>query len=152
MFYSAQWYPDLIDFVASTGGINVMTYDLSSDESHYECPLPGVCSLHEQTAFYMGTYANASIAANVGYETGTPAYPDPVENPTHQLPLTLDELALITGGPQKTSPGGFFWEIFKQPAKAGEATPTQVAQAICNVVLPGNARCKGTLPVLPPSA
>lgn len=34
------------------------------------------------------------------------------------------------------------------PTVAGEATPTQVAQAICNVVLPGNARCTGTIPPL----
>ena len=30
---AAQWYPDLVAFVASTGGVNVMTYDLSDDES-----------------------------------------------------------------------------------------------------------------------
>ena len=39
-------------------------------------------------------------------------------------------------------------EMFKMPTVAGEATPTQVAQAICNVVLPGNARCTGTIPPL----
>ena len=38
--------------------------------------------------------------------------------------------------------------MFKVPTVAGEATPTQVAQAICNVVLPGNARCTGTIPTL----
>ena len=107
-----------------------------------------MCTLHDQVAFYMESYSNSSIPANVGYETGTPAYPDPVEDPTHQLPLTLSELALITGSTQKLSNGGFFWEMFKVPTVAGEATPTQVAQAICNTVLPGNARCTGTIPPL----
>ncbi len=136
---AAKWYPDLIAFVASTGGVNVMTYDLSDDgafwgcalpaahasalslshtlspspnlplvvccfcwiswafnspilmtprialvlscnapclhaaaESHYECPTPAICTLHDQVAFYMGTYSQAGISANVGYETGTP--------------------------------------------------------------------------------
>ncbi len=78
----------------------------------------------------------------------TPADPDPVEDPTHQLPLTMAELGLITSTTQKQSAGGFFWEMFKVPTVAGEATPTQVAQAICNVVLPGNARCTGTIPTL----
>jgi hypothetical protein len=27
-----------------------------------------------------------------------------------------------------------------------EVTPTAVAQAVCNVVTPGAARCKGTIP------
>ncbi len=147
-----QYYPDLIAQFASTGGINVMTYDLSDDESHYECPTPAVCTLDQQVDFYMSTYAAASIPANVGYETGTPAYPDPVENPTHQLPLTTALLATITSSTQKSSPGGFFWEMFKQPVVAGEATPTQVAQAICNTVLPGSPRCKGAIPLFTPGA
>jgi hypothetical protein len=144
-----QYYPDLIQQVASTGGINVMTYDLSDDESHYECPVPTACTLDQQVAYYMDTYASAGIAANVGYETGTPAYPDPVENPTHQLPLTNALLATITQSTQKASPGGFFWEMFKQPVVAGQATPTEVAQAICNVVLPSNPRCTGIIPSWP---
>ena len=169
---AAALYPDLIAFVARTGGINVMvraagifaararvlrwvlarqpaarracvrvcaprvctparlctstlliphasppprpqnlakkTYDLSDDEQFYECPTPAVCSLHDQVAFYMETYSNASVPAHVGYETGTPAYPDPVEDATHQLPLTMTELGLITSNTQKNSPGGFF--------------------------------------------
>jgi hypothetical protein len=128
-----------------------MTYDLSDDESHYECPQPDICTLHDQVNFYMQQYAAAGIAANVGYETGTPAYPDPIENPTHQLPLTLTELSTIQSNTQKSYAGGFFWEIFKQPSTADEATPTQVAQAICNTVLPGNPRCAGTIPVWVPA-
>lgn len=149
---AAQWYPDLLAQVAATGGVNVMTYDLSGDESHYECPVPAACSLDAQVAFYMATYAAAGIAANVGYETGTPAYPDPVENPAHALPLTVALLANITSTTQRASPGGFFWELFKVPTAAGEATPTQVAQAVCAVVLPGNARCTGSIPAFPPAA
>lgn len=147
---ASTWYPDLIARVASTGGVNVMTYDLSDDESHYECPTPAICTLHDQVDFYMAQYATAGIAANVGYETGTPAYPSPTENPAHQLPLTLAELATITAQTQTKYAGGFFWEMLKQPVVPGEATPTQVAQAICNTVLPGNARCSGTIPVWTP--
>lgn len=144
---AASWYPDLLAFVASTGGVNVMTYDLSDDESHYECPTPQLCTLHDQVQFYMQTYATAGIPANVGYETGTPAYPDPIENPSHQLPLTLAELATISQATQPSYAGGFFWEVFKQPTVAGEATPTQVAQAICKVVMPASPRCAGSLPL-----
>ena len=95
----------------------------------------------------MQTYATAGRPASVGYETGTPAYPDPIENPTHQLPLTLTELATITQATQPSFAGGFFWEVFKQPEVAGEATPTQVAQAICKVVMPSSPRCAGSIPV-----
>lgn len=147
IYSSWAWYPDTFTYIASTGGINVMTYDLSDDTEYSECPEPGVCSLDQQVAFYMNTFASGSIPANVGYETGTPAYPDPVENPTHQLPLTLQELATITQQTQPSFTGGFFWEIFKQPVVAGEATPTQVAQAVCKVVMAGSPRCSGTLPV-----
>jgi hypothetical protein len=44
-------------YIASTGGINVMTYDLSDDEQYSECPEPGVCTLDQQVAFYMSTFA-----------------------------------------------------------------------------------------------
>ena len=37
---AAKWYPDLIAFVASTGGVNVMTYDLSDDGAVWGCALP----------------------------------------------------------------------------------------------------------------
>jgi hypothetical protein len=41
--------------------------------------------------------------------------------------------------------------MFKAPpgSRSDEASPTTVAQAICAVVLPGNARCAGVIP--PPS-
>ena len=102
-----------------------------------------------QVNFYMGTFASAGIPANVGYETGTPAYPDPVENPTHSLPLTKTELGTIVAATQAHYAGGFFWEMFKQPAPGnqGQATPTDVATAICKAVLPGSPRCSGSIPV-----
>lgn len=43
----------------------------------YECPEPNLCPLNQQVNFYMDTYLQANINAGVGYETGTPAYPDP---------------------------------------------------------------------------
>lgn len=67
-----------------------------------------------------------------------------------ELPLTVPLLATITQQTQAQFSGGFFWEVFKQPKPGmNEATPTQVAQAVCNVVLPGSPRCAGTLPVWP---
>ena len=50
MLNAAAWYPDVFQFVATTGGVNVMSYDLSDDESHYECPTPDVCTLHDQVS------------------------------------------------------------------------------------------------------
>jgi hypothetical protein len=146
----AQWYPS----VASRVQWNVMTYDLSDNEQYYECPEPGVCTLDQQVAFYMNTYAQLSgITSGVGYEVGTPAYPDPEHDPGHDLPLTPTELNLILQNTQKSFNHAFFWEIFKQPpAGSGELTPTQLAQALCSAVLGASTpRCKGTLP-LPPAA
>ena len=97
----------------------------------------------------MDTYASAGIPASVGYELGTPAYPDPTHDKTHQLPLTADALVLIATSVQHKVSGGFFWEVYK-PTADGEATATATAQAICNAVLPGNARCAGKFPRLAP--
>jgi hypothetical protein len=141
--------PDVINFMAkgsNAGGLNVMTYDLSSNEEFHECPEPGQCALDVQVKFYMGTYKTAGIPANVGYEIGTPAYPDPKHDPSHQLPLTADKLSSIISQTQGDHDGGFFWEIFK-PAD-GKASPTDVAQAICNKLLSGDARCSGTFPTV----
>eukprot|EP01106_Pelomyxa_sp_JSP_P000158 TRINITY_DN1021_c0_g1_i4.p2 TRINITY_DN1021_c0_g1~~TRINITY_DN1021_c0_g1_i4.p2 ORF type:complete len:421 (+),score=166.31 TRINITY_DN1021_c0_g1_i4:102-1364(+) len=129
---------------ANAGGINVMTYDLSDNEQYYECPETNVCTLDQQVAYYMATYTTAKIAASVGYEIGTPAYPDPTHDPTHQLPLTTSELQIITTNTQPSYPGGFFWELYKSPS--GYATVDQTAQAICNKLFPGNSRCTGSIP------
>merc|ERR1719189_46683 len=109
-----QQMPEITDFMskgANAGGINVMTYDLSSNEQFHECPEPGKCALDVQVEFYMGTYKQESIEANVGFEIGTPAYPDPKHDPSHQLPLSTDLQNKILGSVGGT--GGFFWEIFK---------------------------------------
>lgn len=139
--------PDIISFMstgANAGGINVMTYDLSSNEQFHECPEPGKCALDVQVDFYMSTYATAGIPANVGYEVGTPAYPDPKHDPTHQLPLSSAMLTKIISTTQSKVKGGFFWEIYK-PGD-GQASPTAVAQAICKKLLPGTTRCSGAFP------
>jgi len=97
MLNATAWYPDLISFVASSGGVNVMSYDLSDNEasevrgvrpaapiagwrsslhprSHslsppsQECPEPTICALNQQVNFYLGTYTTAGIPANGGYE------------------------------------------------------------------------------------
>jgi len=143
-----QKYPELISFMstgANAGGINVMTYDLSSNPEFHECPSDSVCALDKQVDFYMGTYKTAGIAANVGYEIGIPAYPGETHDPTHQLYLTTTLLATIAANTQAHVAGGFFWAMYK-PASGTQASATLVAQAICDKVLPGNKRCKGTIP------
>jgi hypothetical protein len=141
--------PEITDFMdkgANAGGLNVMTYDLSSNEEFHECPEPGKCALDVQVKYYMDTYVKESMPANVGYEIGTPAYPDKTHDPSHQLPLTPEMLKNIISQTQGSHDGGFFWEIFK-PADS-HASPQDVAQAICNKLLPGNARCSGSFPTL----
>ena len=75
-YYFKQWMPTLFNVMtsgANAGGINVMTYDLSSNMDFYECPDSSTCALNEQVDFYMSTFKSASIPAAVGYEIGTPA-------------------------------------------------------------------------------
>lgn len=139
--------PDIINFMATganAGGINVMTYDLSSNEQFHECPEPGKCALDVQVDYYMSTYIAAGIAANVGYEVGQPAYPDAKHDPSHQLPLSTAMLSKIISTTQSKVKGGFFWEIYKPPA--GQASPTAVAQAVCKKLIPGASRCSGAFP------
>merc|ERR1711957_1044566 len=57
--------------------MNVMTYDLSSNNDFHECPTDSVCALEKQVEFYMKTYRDQGFSSNVGYEVGQPAYPDP---------------------------------------------------------------------------
>lgn len=142
-YFAKQWYPEL--FKSMT--INVMTYDLSDNPTYHECPTEGVCALDEQVAFYMGTYDNASIAAHVGYEIGVPAYPAPDHDPTHQLPLTNQMLESIISQTQPKHKGGFLWSIYKDANSSSNATPSQVAQAVCKTVLGAStSRCSGSFP------
>ncbi|EGD72698.1 hypothetical protein PTSG_04427 [Salpingoeca rosetta] len=152
MYYLNLWYPSLVDFMTkgkNAGGVNVMTYDLSDNPEFHECPEPNICSLSDQVKFYMQQYKAANIPANVGYEIGTPAYPSPKHDPTHQLPLTKAELQKIISEVQGDCDGGFFWELFK-PYSSGQASPTDTAQAICSTVLGDADRCSGSVPT-PPS-
>jgi hypothetical protein len=135
--------------------LNVMTYDLSKDAQYHECPDPADCTLDQQVAFYMQTYATAGMRqrVNVGYEIGTPAYPSPVEDGANQLPLTTTALETIASGTQTQFGGGFFWDMFKQPVVAGQASATQTAQAICRAVRgAADPRCRGTIPSIPTSS
>lgn len=144
-----QNYPGLIDFMskgANAGGINVMSYDLSNDKDHYECPAPDACSLDTQVDFYMKTFADAGIPANVGYEIGTPAYPDPARDKTHSMPLTMTMLSNIAEYTQPEYNGGFFWEMYKDTDGHSNADPTAVAQSICKTMIPDSPRCIGTIP------
>jgi hypothetical protein len=153
-FNVKQWYPEIMSFMATgsnAGGVNVMTYDLSDNPQFHECPNDNTCTLPEQVDFYMGAFANASIPANVGYEVGIPAYPDHTHDPSHDLPLTMANLKAITTTTQPKYKGGFIWEMYKLANSTGNASPTQTLQAICNVVLPGNSRCKGSIPQVGPT-
>ena len=148
LFPILQWYPDALNFMSkgrNAGGINVMTYDLSDNPEFHECPDDNTCQLDQQVAFYMKAYSDAGIAANVGYEVGVPAYPAPDHDPSHQLPLTMDMLRSITTQTQPQHGSGFMWELFKAANNTNNADPTQVAQAVCNVVLK-NGRCSGSIP------
>merc|ERR1712170_332211 len=126
-----------------------MTYDLSDNQQFHECPNDSTCTLEKQVAFYMNTYQSAGIPANVGYEIGTPAYPDKEHDGSHQLPLDQDKLSTIIDQTQSKYSGGSFWELYK-PAD-GHASPTDVAQALCNKLLPGQSRCSGSIPPVTPS-
>ncbi|KAJ3065966.1 hypothetical protein HDU98_010693 [Podochytrium sp. JEL0797] len=143
-------YPDLVSFVgtgANAGGWNVMSYDLSN--SAVNCPpAPASCSLDGQVQFYMAQYAAAGVAANVGYELGTPAYPPP-SDASHQMPLSNSLAGAILSNTQPYYNGGFFWELFKPQGTSADAPVNALAQALCKKVLGANTpRCSGSLPVL----
>merc|ERR1711957_1136210 len=145
-------FPELMQTMATgpnAGGINVMTYDLSNNQQFHECPDDNHCALEQQVEFYMDTYQKAGIAANVGYEIGTPAYPDKEHDASHQLPLSKEKLSTLVEQVQSKYSGGFFWELYK--AADGQASPTDVAQALCNKLLPGKSRCSGSIPEVSPA-
>ncbi|KAJ3076809.1 hypothetical protein HDU98_000109 [Podochytrium sp. JEL0797] len=160
-YYTNLWYPSLIEFMSkgkNAGGINVMTYDLSSNNGFFECPdTTSDCDLAGQVKYYMATYATAGIPARVGYEVGQPAYPDATHDPSHQLPLTQAALTgVLAGVPSAGTNGGFFWELFKSKNSAPTGVAgqpdnldaTAVAQQVCKKVLTGSAgkRCSGVIP------
>lgn len=151
-FNFAQWFPFLTTFLTSgpnAGGINVMTYDLSSNMQYHECPTddPSSCPLDKQVAFYMRTYAQAKIDAAVGFEVSAPAYPDRTHDQSHQLPLTTSLLTSILASAPSANSSGFLWEVYKPVESSDHATASQIAQAICRRLgLPSPARCSGEFP------
>ncbi|KAF9956800.1 hypothetical protein BGZ72_002440 [Mortierella alpina] len=148
-----KWYPEVYNFAAqgaNAGGVNVMTYDLSSNMTYSECPAgPESCALHKQVSFYMKSYADAGMVAHVGYEIGTPAYPAKDHDPESQLPLTKEEFPLILN--ELGGNGGFFWELYKPADSPNNVDAQYVAQEVCKKALGANvARCSGSIP--PPAA
>ena len=124
---------------AFSGGINIMSYDLSADAGT-ECevkdgsgssiivgPLPKKCDLPSQVNTYLASYNNnCEIKAGVGIEIGQPAYPA-LTNPKKdkiRLTTTKDDASQIIesayknfNGKDKTinqSGGAFFWDLFKE--------------------------------------
>ncbi|KAI9207672.1 uncharacterized protein BJ171DRAFT_596667 [Polychytrium aggregatum] len=148
-YYANQYYPDIIKFMstgANAGGINIMSYDLSTSEASQECPAPGVCSLQQQVAFYMGTYDTAKIPANVGYEIGTPAYPT---DPQYMANLTTSAAPSMIQAFHPKYSGGFYWELFKTPDSSDNIDVTSLSQDLCKALIPGSSRCSGTVPGVP---
>ncbi|KAI9327260.1 hypothetical protein BDR26DRAFT_96688 [Obelidium mucronatum] len=85
-YYQNLIMPELTKFMtqgANAGGLNVMTYDISTAAD--ECPEPGICSISQQVDYYMNTYLQMAggnpAGIYVGYEIGTPAYPDVTKQP-----------------------------------------------------------------------
>ncbi|KAG0046530.1 hypothetical protein BGZ83_008310, partial [Gryganskiella cystojenkinii] len=146
-YYVHKFYPDLYNAIATGGGVNIMSYDLSDNEASFECPTPTTCSLSQQVKYYMDTYSANGMAATVGYEIGTPAYPDPAHDPTHALPLIQSELTAILKS--YGSGGGFFWELFKPADAATNVNVTSAAQQICVAALGSStSRCHGSIPLI----
>ncbi|KAG0370087.1 hypothetical protein BGX24_002149 [Mortierella sp. AD032] len=145
-YYTYKWYPDLYNFIATTGGVNVMTYDLSNNQQYSECPDANTCSLSQQVNYYMKSYADNGMLAHVGYEIGTPAYPDYNHDAAHQLPLIQSELTSILA--VQGAKGGFFWELYKGIGKQpNNVEVSSVAQQICKAALGANTpRCAGSIP------
>ncbi|KAF9585027.1 hypothetical protein BGW38_004209 [Lunasporangiospora selenospora] len=140
-----KWYPDAYNFIANSGGVNVMTYDLSNNQQFHECPDTNVCSLSQQVLYYMNSYKTNGMTAYVGYEIGIPAYPAFDHDPTHQLPLTQTELTAILAG--QGSRGGFFWELYKSKGQPNNLEATAAAQQICKAALGATEpRCGGVIP------
>eukprot|EP00299_Pterocystis_sp_00344_P011534 c5398_g1_i1.p1 GENE.c5398_g1_i1~~c5398_g1_i1.p1 ORF type:complete len:590 (+),score=106.74 c5398_g1_i1:46-1770(+) len=151
-YYAKLWMPFIIDFLTkgdNAGGINAMTYDLSDNTQFHECPTddPSSCPLDKQVEFYMNAYSASGIAAAVGYEISTPAYPDKTHDPTHQLPLTTQMLSSIVSTTQTKHDSGFIWEIYKSVDSSTHASATQVAQTLCKKLI-GTSRCSGSFPKL----
>ncbi|ORY36203.1 hypothetical protein BCR33DRAFT_855452 [Rhizoclosmatium globosum] len=143
----AAAYPDLVQWIANSGGWNIMTYDLSN--SAVNCPpAPASCSLDGQVQFYMSTYTSAGIPAAVGYEIGTPAYP-PASDAEHLMPLSNSLAGEILSNTQPYYKNGFFWELFKPQGSKADVPVNALAQALCKQVLgPKTARCSGSIPIL----
>ncbi|KAF9942622.1 hypothetical protein BGZ67_000846 [Mortierella alpina] len=139
-----KFFPEVYKAISSSGGVNVMSYDVSSATG--ECPDGDEsCDLNKQVDYYMTSFLHNNMDANVGYEIGIPAYPAPDHDPQHQLPLNQKELSAIL---QKYgSKGGFFWELYKAPGASGNVDATSAAQQICKAALGANTpRCSGVIP------
>ncbi|KAF9938944.1 hypothetical protein BGZ75_006094 [Mortierella antarctica] len=147
-YFTYKWYPDLYNFVAkgaNSGGVNVMTYDLSKNQQYHECPDENTCSLSQQVNYYMKSYADNGMTANVGYEIGIPAYPASDHDPTNQLPLIQSELTSILAA--QGAKGGFFWELYKPAGSTANVDVTTAAQQICKAALGATTpRCSGVIP------
>ncbi|KAF9956823.1 hypothetical protein BGZ72_002418 [Mortierella alpina] len=141
-----KFFPEVYKAISSSGGVNVMSYDVSGDYDTHECPTDkSSCPLNKQVDYYMKSFHDNNMDANVGYEIGIPAYPAPDHAPQFQLPLTQAELSLILE--KYGSKGGFFWELYKAAGASSNVDVTSAAQQICKAALGANTpRCSGVIP------
>jgi hypothetical protein len=118
----------------ATGGIGVMTYDVSSNQKNSECPFAtdAFCSLKYQVGFYMNSYLYEFQAANLssvklffGVETQTPAYPRPEINGAwnpDSLPLYVSNSGVPCGNTGALNGGCDINSVF---SKTATPFPTQ---------------------------
>jgi len=136
-----QWFPEVMSRV----NINVMTYDLSSNNEFHECPTSSACSLDAQVEFYMKTYRDGGFQANVGYEVGQPAYPDPTHDKSHQLPDPREAHRHFDKNPG-TAPWWLFLGnvqacFWRSDCHSSGATDLQASTGRCFTVLGCDSAC-----------
>lgn len=147
MIHINKIFPSLMKRLIA-GGINVMSYDVSDDDSIHECPAEGVCTLSDQVHFYMNTYSTLNVKALTGFELGVPAYPDISHNKEHQLPLTTEQTSkIITQIDKQQSPGAFYWQWGKDATSiyTGAVKESDLNVSLCTKYLEDGKSCGGRI-------
>ncbi|KAJ3065472.1 hypothetical protein HDU98_011176 [Podochytrium sp. JEL0797] len=158
--YTNVWFPGVFTFItrsSNAGGINVKTFDLSSNNADYQCSstIAYDCNLAAQIEFFIGTFESANLFVRIGFEVGQPSFPDPFHDPHHQLPLTTAVLQkTLSGDATVVLMGCHFWELYKAKndlptgsmMQKGNLGVNEALREICRAVLPRSERCSGTVP------
>ena len=158
-------FPDIWAKLTEHDGLNVMTYDLSKDQTYHECPTTdsASCQLPAQVKYYMGTFdalksGKSGSMASVGFELGAPAYPgcgsNAVDDRLYATESNLKEML-----PNFTDRNLFYWQWGKPPdTNNNTISEDEFTSKICNN-MPSeymqsckNAKfipCEGCDPVVP---